>query len=299
MDQIQLMRVFVTVAQTQGFAAASRELDMSPPTVTRAIAHLEEHLAVKLFTRTTRHVRMTDAGSRYLDDVKPILEAIKLADEAARGVNAVPQGKISVTAPVLFGQQCIVPSVLEYLSKYPETEVNAVFLDRVVNLLEEDYDVGVRIGELADSSMRAKKVGSVRFGLVASPDYLERAGIPQHFSQLSDHSLIAVQAGNLSPQWKFVEQGKQISQRIQSRLSVSTNQAAINACVAGFGIMRVISYQVAQELADNKLKFVLEPFEQPPLPVNIVHREDRLSSTKVRSFIDLLAGNLLKNKSLN
>ncbi len=299
MDQIQLMRVFVAVAQTQGFAAASRQLDMSPPTVTRAIAHLEEHLAVKLFNRTTRHVRMTDAGSRYLDDVKPILEAIKLADEAARGVNAVPQGKISVTAPVLFGQQCIVPSVLEYLSKYPETEVNAIFLDRVVNLLEEDYDVGVRIGELADSSMRAKKVGSVRFGLVASPDYLERAGIPQHFSQLSEHSLIAVQAGNLSPQWKFVEQGKQISQRIQSRLSVSTNQAAINACVAGFGIMRVISYQVAGELAENKLKFVLEPFEQPPLPVNIVHREDRLSSTKVRSFIDLLAGNLLKNKSLN
>mgnify|MGYP000465813807 CR=1 FL=1 len=299
MDQIQLMRVFVAVAQTQGFAAASRQLNMSPPTVTRAIAQLEEHLAVKLFTRTTRYVRVTDAGARYLDDVRPILEAVQVANEAARGLNAVPQGKISVTAPVLFGQQCVVPSVLEYLDLFPETQVNAVFLDRIVNLLEEDYDVGVRIGELADSSMRARKVGSVRFGLIASPEYLERAGIPQHFSELTAHSLITVQAGNLSPQWKFVEQGKQISQRIQSRLSVSTNQAAINACVAGFGITRVLSYQVAQELADNKLKFVLESFEQSPLPVNIVHREDRLSSTKVRSFIDLLAGNLLNNKSLN
>jgi DNA-binding transcriptional LysR family regulator len=299
MDQIQLMRVFVSVAQTQSFAGASRQLNMSPPTVTRAIANLEEHLAVKLFTRTTRHVRVTDAGNRYLEDVKCILDDIKLADESVRGINATPQGKISVTAPVLFGQQYVVPTILSYLSAYPETNVNAVFLDRVVNLLEENYDVGVRIGELADSSMRAKKVGSVRFGLVASPEYLARKGIVQHFSQLAEHDLITVQAGNLSSQWKFVEHGKEVNQRIQSRLSVSTNQAAINACVAGFGIMRVISYQVAGELADNKLKFVLESFEQPALPVNIVHREDRLSSTKVRSFIDMLASSLLSNKALN
>jgi DNA-binding transcriptional LysR family regulator len=172
-------------------------------------------------------------------------------------------------------------------------------LDRIVNLLEEGYDVGVRIGELSDSSMRAKKVGSVRLALVASPDYLQRNGIPQHYSQLNEHSLIEVQAGSLNPDWKFVENGKFISQAIKSRLKVSTNQAAINAAVAGFGITRVISYQVSDELVDNKLKFVLEPFEQKPLPVNIVHREDRLSSTKVRSFIDLLANSLKNHSALN
>ena len=299
LDQIQLMTVFVTVAQTQGFAAASRQLKMSPPTVTRAIAALEQRLAVKLFTRTTRHVRLTDAGQRYLEDVKRILNDIKLANEAAQGINAIPQGTISVTAPVLFGQKYVLPSVIRYLDKYPSTKVNTIFLDRIVNLLEEGFDIGLRIGQLADSSMRAKKVGQVRLVLVASPEYLTKHGIPQHFSSLEKHSLIEVQAGNLLPQWQFVENGKQINQSIKARLSVSTNQAAINAALSGFGITRVISYQVANELAKGQLKILLENFELPPLPVNIVHREDRLSSNKVRSFIDLLADDLLNDSALN
>lgn len=299
LDQIQLMSVFVAVAEEQGFAAASRRLNMSPPTVTRAIAMLEKRLSVKLFNRTTRYVRVTDAGLRYLDDVKRILDDIKLANEAAQGVNATPQGSISVTAPVLFGQQYVLPSVIEYLNTHEKTKVNTVFLDRVVNLLEEGYDVGVRIGALADSSMRAKKVGSVRLALVASPDYLAKHGIPQHYQDLENHTLIEAQVGSLNPDWKFVDNGKVVNQRIQSRLSVTTNQAAINAAVAGFGITRIISYQVAEELKNNQLKFILEPFEQKPLPVNIVHREDKLSSAKVRSFIDLLAANLTKHTALN
>jgi len=299
LDQVQLMYVFVAVAEEQGFAAASRRLNMSPPTVTRAIATLEDRLSVKLFNRTTRYVRVTDAGVRYLDDVKRILEDITLANEAAQGLNASPQGNISVTAPVLFGQQYVLPSILQYLNTHPKTKVNAVFLDRIVNMLEEGYDVGVRIGELPDSSIRAKKVGSVRLALVASPEYLSKKGIPQHFSELSAHSLIEVQVGSLNQDWKFSEKGKLINHHIKSRLKVTTNQAAINAAVAGFGITRVVSYQVANELRDNKLKFILEPFEQAPLPINIIHREDRLSSAKVRSFIDLLARNLSKQTAFN
>jgi len=293
------MSVFVAVSEEQGFAAASRRLNMSPPTVTRAIATLEQRLSVKLFNRTTRYVRVTDAGIRYLDDVKRILDDIKVANEAAQGINATPQGSISVTAPVLFGQQYVLPSVIEYLNTHEKTKVNTVFLDRVVNLLEEGYDVGVRIGALADSSMRAKKVGSVRLALVASPDYLAKHGIPQHYSDLENHTLIEAQVGSINPDWKFIDNGKVVNQRINSRLSVTTNQAAINAAVAGFGITRIISYQVAEELTSNKLKFILEPFEQAPLPVNIVHREDKLSSAKVRSFIDLLADNLTKHTALN
>jgi len=262
LDQIQLMSVFVAVAEEQGFAAASRRLKMSPPTVTRAIATLEDRLSVKLFNRTTRYVRVTDAGLRYLDDVKRILDDIKIANEAAQGINATPQGTISVTAPVLFGQQYVLPSVIEYLNTHEKTKVNTVFLDRVVNLLEEGYDVGVRIGSLADSSMRAKKVGSVRLALVASPEYLAKHGIPQHYNELENHTLIESQVGSINPDWKFVDNGKVINQRIKSRLSVTTNQAAINAAVAGFGITRIISYQVAEELTSNKLKFILEPYEQ-------------------------------------
>ena len=299
LDQIQLMTIFIAVAEEQGFAAASRKLNMSPPTVTRAIATLEQRLAVKLFNRTTRYVRVTDAGLRYLDDVRRILNDIKLANEAAQGINATPQGNISVTAPVLFGQQFVLPSVITYLNQYPKTKVSTVFLDRVVNLLEEGFDIGVRIGELADSSMRAKKVGNVRLVLVASPEYLNKHGIPQHFNELKDHSLIEVKAGSLNPEWKFIDGGTQVNQPIQSRLSVTTNQAAINAAIEGFGITRIISYQVASQLSNNQLKTVLENYESPPLPINIVHREDRLSSAKVRSFIDLLADDLSQNTALN
>ncbi|MCJ8318120.1 MAG: LysR family transcriptional regulator [Colwellia sp.] len=299
LGKIELMTIFVAVAEEQGFAAASRRLNISPPKVTRAVAMLEEHLSVKLLTRTTRYVRVTDAGIRYLEDVKRILNDINLANEAAQGINSIPQGSISITAPVLFGQQFVLPSVLEYLNSYPKTEINTVFLDRVVNLLEEGFDVGIRIGDLEDSSMRAKKVGSVRLSLVASPEYLAQYGIPQHFCALNNHSLIETRAGSLNPEWKFIQNGKIVHQPISSRLRVTTNQAAINAAVAGFGISRVISYQVANELAQNKLKFVLEEFEQPPLPINIVHREDRISSAKIRSFIDLLAESLLKNTTLN
>lgn len=299
LDHVQLMTIFVTVAEEQGFAAASRKLNMSPPKVTRAIAHLEEKLSVKLLHRTTRHVRVTDAGLRYLDDVKRILQDIKLANEAAQGINAIPQGSISVTAPVLFGEQFVLPSVIAYLNQYPSTQVNTVFLDRIVNLLEEGFDLGVRIGELSDSSMRAKRVGSVRLSLVASPDYLSRHGIPQHYLDLKRHALIEVKAGNFRRDWAFLDNGRPVSQQIDARLTVTTNQAAINAAVAGFGIARVVSYQVAEQMATNKLKFVLEHFEQSPLPINIVHREDRLSSNKVRCFIDMLAESLSNNPALN
>jgi len=299
LGKIELMTIFVAVAEEQGFAAASRRLNISPPKVTRAVAMLEEHLSVKLLTRTTRYVRVTDAGTRYLEDVKRILNDINLANEAAQGINSIPQGSISVTAPVLFGQQFVLPSVLEYLNAYPKTNVSTVFLDRIVNLLEEGFDVGIRIGELEDSSMRAKKVGSVRLSLVASPEYLAQYGVPQHFTALNNHSLIETCAGSINPEWKFIQNGDVVHQPISSRLRVTTNQAAINAAVAGFGISRVISYQVANELAQNKLKFILEEFEHPPLPINIVHREDRISSAKIRSFIDLLADNLLKNTTLN
>lgn len=299
MDQIQVMNIFVAVAEEQGFAAASRRLNLSPPKVTRAIASLENKLGVKLFNRTTRYVRVTDAGYRYFNDVKRILNDLEMANEAAQGINATPQGLISVTAPVLFGQLFVLPSVIEYLNLYPKTSVNSVFLDRVVNLLEEGYDLGIRIGDLPDSSMRAKKVGRVRLVLVASPEYIERHGIPRHFSQLNQHSTIETRSGNFTPDWKFIENEKTFHQHIKSRLKVTSNQAAINAAEAGFGIARVVSYQVAEQLAQGKLKIVLSEYEQPPLPINIIHREDRFSSAKVRAFIDLLATNLTNHNALN
>ncbi len=304
MDQLHLMRVYVAVAEEQGFAAAARRLAMSPPAVTRAVAGLEESLGVKLLNRTTRHVRTTESGSRYLEDARRILAQVKLANEAAAGINADPAGNLVVTAPVMFGQMFVMPGIVDYLQRFPKTQVDALFLDRVVNMLEEGVDVGIRIGDLPDSTMRAIKVGSVRRILVASPDYLKQHGIVQSPNTLNEHSLISSSAGRLVQEWRFdnlSNTGKNsgLTIRIQPRLTVTTNDAAIKAACAGFGIARLLSYQVSEQLAKGQLKILLENFEPTAMPVQIVHREGRLASAKVRAFIDLMSERLRLNKSLN
>jgi DNA-binding transcriptional LysR family regulator len=215
------------------------------------------------------------------------------------GVNDTPTGHLSVTAPTLFGQKYVMPSILAYLQTYPDTQVDAVFLDRVVNLLEEGFDVGVRIGELPDSTLRARRVGTVRMVLVAAPGYLVQAGIPQSPQALASHTLIASSASSLTQDWQFVELGQKKALRIQPRLTVTTNLAAIDAARAGFGIARLISYQVADELVRGELKIVLENYEPSAMPIHILHRENRFSSNKIRSFIDLLAQRLLNDKAIN
>lgn len=299
MDHFHLMNVFVAVAEEQGFAAASRRLKMSPPAVTRAIAELEDKLGTKLLNRTTRHVRTTDAGNRYLEDTRRILHDIDLANEAVLGINAEPKGNLCVTAPVMFGQKYIMPGIVEYLETYPNTQVDALFLDRVVNLVEEGFDVGIRIGELPDSTLIAKKVGLVRLTLVASSEYLAEYGIPNNPEELSAHTLISSSSGDLTHDWQFMEKGKKRNIRIKPRLTVTTNQAAINAAKKGLGITRVISYQVADELARGELKIVLSEFSLPAMPVSIIHRESRMSSNKVRCFIDLMAERLQQEQALN
>lgn len=294
MDRFHLMKVFVAVAEEEGFAAGARLLRMSPAAVTRAIAALEEQLGVKLLHRTTRHVRTTDVGERYLDDVRRILAEVNAADEAAAGINAEPRGRLAVTAPVLFGRLFVMPGIVEYLKRYPGAEVSAVFLDRVVNLLEEGLDVGVRIGDLADSSMRALRVGSVRVVLCASNEYLRRRGVPRAPKDLLEHSVIASSAGSNALDWRFG--GRAL--RIQPRLTVTTNDGAIEAAARGLGITRLLSYQVAAYFEAEKLTPILEEYEPPPRPVHIVHREGRHASAKVRSFVDLMVERLRADPAL-
>jgi DNA-binding transcriptional LysR family regulator len=295
MDRFHLMKVFVAVAEEQGFAATARRLHLSPPAVTRAVAALEDQLGVKLLNRTTRFVRVTEAGRRYLEDAKRILDDVEAADEAAAGINAEPRGHLAITAPVLFGRMFVMPGIVDYLDAYPDTEVSAMFLDRIVNLLEEGVDVGIRIGELPDSSLRALRVGSVRAILCASPQYLQQYGLPGKPKDLLAHSIIASSAGNNAIDWRF----ENVALRIQPRLTVNTNDAAIEAASRGFGITRLLSYQVAQQLGEGGLKIVLEKFEPPPLPIYIVHREGRFASARIRAFVDMMAKRLRADKALN
>jgi DNA-binding transcriptional LysR family regulator len=295
MDRLHLMTVFVAVAEEESFAAGARRLGMSPPAVTRAIASLEDRLGVKLLNRTTRYVRVTDAGHRYLDDARRIIGEMDEADEAAAGINAEPRGHLAVTAPVLFGRMFVVPGIVEYLQRYPEMKVSAVFLDRVVNLLEEGFDVGVRIGALPDSSMRAIRVGQVRRMLCASPGYLAEKGEPNSPSELVNHKIVASSTVSPVVDWKFA---RDTTVRVKPRLTVTSNDAAIEAVINGMGITRLLSYQIESYRASGQLQTLLTDFEPPPLPIHVIHREGRYASAKVRTFVDLIVERLRSVQAL-
>ncbi|CAG7856843.1 hypothetical protein MCAMS1_01486 [biofilm metagenome] len=296
MDRLHLMTVFVAVAEEESFASGARRLGMSPPAVTRAISALEDRLGVKLLNRTTRYVRVTDAGSRYLDDCRRIIQETDEADEAAAGINAEPRGHLAVTAPVMFGRLFVIPGIVEYLKRYPAMEVSAAFLDRVVNLLEEGFDAGIRIGELPDSTLRAIRVGHVRRVLCASPNYLSEHGLPLNPAELVNHQIVAASGVTPVMDWKFIPD---ISVRVKPLLTVTSNDAAIEAVLAGAGITRLLSYQIEPHLVSGRLQTLLTEYEPPPLPIHVIHREGRYASAKVRTFVDLMVAKLRSHQALN
>lgn len=299
MDRLHLIRVFVAVVDANGLAGAARKLKVSPSVVTRAINELESQLGVRLLTRTTRVVRVTEAGARYVEDCRRILGDLAEADESARSSHATPQGQLTVTAPVMFGTRYVTAIVTEYLQRYSEVSASCWFLDRVVNLIEEGVDVAVRIGALPDSSMLATRVGQVRRVICASPAYLEEHGTPEKPSDLHAHTMILASAVTPSPEWRLVQDGKPVTARFSARMTTTTNESAVAAAVSGFGLTRLLSYQVADEVRDGRLALVLRDNEPEPLPIHVVHRESRHAPRKLRSFLDLAIERLRANPALN
>jgi DNA-binding transcriptional LysR family regulator len=299
MDRYRLMNVFVAVAEMEGFAAAARRLNMSPPAVTRAVSALEDRLGVRLLTRTTRVVRVTEAGARYLEDARRIMADFDEADAAAAGSNATPRGLLAVTAPVLFGKLYVMPVVTEYQTLFTQTTVSALFVDRVVNMVDEGIDVGIRIGVLPDSSLRAIRVGRVRRVVVGAPAYLEQFGAPETPEDLRHHRLIAASGVSPVTEWRFGDGERQMAVKVQPRIQVNTNESALEAARQGFGLTRLLSYQVAPQLASGELKTVLENCEGAALPIHVIHREGRHGATKVRNFVDLIVERLRADKTLS
>ena len=287
MDRLQAMQIFVAVADAQGFAGAARRLGISPPAVTRAVNDLENHLGVRLLTRTTRVVRLTESGARHADDCRRILAELAEADASVTGMHGAPRGPLVVTAPVLFGAMHVTPIVTEYLRRYPEVQAHCLFLDRVVHMLDEGVDVAVRIGELPDSSLQAVRVGQVRRVLCASPAYLAGHGTPQRPEDLEAHTL--VRSGGLASEhgWTMRQDGRLRVVKLQPRMFTTTNDSALAAAESGFGVTRLLSYQVAQAVRQGRLRIVLAEHEPPPLPVHVVHREGRHATQRVRAFLDL------------
>jgi DNA-binding transcriptional LysR family regulator len=285
MDRLQAMSVFVKIAETRSFAAAARQLGLSAASVTRAIAGLEAAIGARLLVRTTRSTILTEAGDRFLEDSVRILGDLAEAEAAAGGRFARPVGTLTVTAPVMFGQEYVLPLLLEFLAQHPDVSARTLFVDRIVNLVDEGADIAVRIGHLPDSGFSAIRVGTVRRVIVAAPAYLDKHGIPATPADLSSHAIIAATSAWASTEWRFGKDGKQILQ-IRPRLFCNTNPAAIQAAIAGWGITRVLSYQVASAVAAGELQTVLTGYGEEPLPVHIVHPSGRHAPAKVRRFID-------------
>lgn len=299
MDRLHLITVFVAVVDANGFAGGARKLGISPPSVTRAINELEKHLGVQLLTRTTRVVRVTESGARYADDCRLILAQLAEADESVAGAQMTPRGHLTITAPVLFGAKFVAPIVTEYLNRHPGVVASCWFLDRVVNLLDEGADVGIRIGALQDSSMRAAAVGSVRRVVCAAPSYLQAHGVPNQPADLQAHSIVSTSAVTPTSDWRFVEDGETRIVKVRPRMISTSNDSALAAALMGFGITRLLSYQAAEFLRDGRLVMLLGEFELPALPVHVVHREGQHASKKARAFIDLVVERLRANPALN
>ncbi|HEX4910383.1 MAG TPA: LysR family transcriptional regulator [Permianibacter sp.] len=296
MDRFEDMAIFVAVAECQGFAAAARRLNLSPPSVTRAVANLESRIGTLLFTRNTRSVRLTDSGQHFFADCRRILAELEEAADAALGQNATPRGQLNVTAPVLFGEMVITPIVVAFLAEFSQMQIKLQLLDRVVNMADEGIDVAIRIAPVTDPSLVAIPVGHVRRVVCAAPALLEQQGIPAQPSDL--HRFRLVDASNVGD-WQFLENGERVTLPINSALQLNSNRAAIRAATAGWGITRVISYQVANELANNTLKTVLSEYELPPDPIHVVYPESRRGSAKLQRFVEFCVAQLRANPGLN
>lgn len=292
MDKIQVMTAFLAVAEEQNFAAAARRLGTSPASITRAIASLEEHLGVKLIQRTTRSVRLTEVAGRYLDDVRVILNKVEEAHESASEADSVLRGHLNVTAPALFGVSHVMPCIAEFLERFPAMTVSGYFLDRVVDLVDEGIDVAIRLGGPADANSESTRVGTVRRVLCASPGYLAERGVPRHPADLMAHSIIVARGVSPELEWRFRSGTQDLSVGVTPRLTVTSNDAAIQAATMGVGIARLISYQVSAHVKAQRLAIVLADYEEPPWPVSVVHGGLGSTSSKVREFADILVRHL-------
>jgi DNA-binding transcriptional LysR family regulator len=290
------MTTFVRIVETGSLTAAANTLDASLPTVVRTLAALERHLGVSLLKRTTRRIHLTDEGAQYLERCRIILSALQEAEDTLVARRSEPAGKLTVTASALFGRRYVAPIICDFVARYPKVNADMLFLDRVVNLIEEGVDVGVRIAHLRDSSMTAIPVGRTRRVVCASEKYLRRYGIPKTPADLSKHTCVRHVGLMPRSEWQFRDGTRLVSFPISSAITCNDIDSAVNACVDGLGLGMFLSYMVAPNRKNGQVKFILENFETEPTPVQVVYPQSKLLSNKVRSFIDECVGKLRRMK---
>lgn len=292
MDRLGAMYILLKVVDAGSLSAASRHLGIPLATVSRKISDLEAHLGVRLFSRSSRSLTLTDAGQSYMAACRRILEDVEEAERGAAGEYRAPKGNLVITAPIVFGRLHVLPVVLDFLESYPEIDIWLKQSDRVVNMLEEHVDAAVRIGDLPDSSLIARRLGYVRRVLCGNPAYLESRGVPRSPEDLKQHDCITFEGLTSANRWRFVKTKADLSVQVRSRLVVNTAEAAIDAAIAGLGLTRVLSYQIADALTAGDLKVVLEQFEPTPWPVSLVYGAQPQLPQKLRAFVDFCAPRL-------
>ncbi len=283
MDRIDAMRAFVAVAAHESFAEGARQLRQSPSAVTRAIGQIEAELGILLFNRTTRIVRLTDRGRVHFESCRRILDDIAAADRLVRGEDAEPRGLIDIAAPVLFGRLHVLPITLALMARYPALEARLVLSDRNVHVVDDGFDLAVRIGALPDSSLMAVRLGSVCRTVVASPAYLAARGTPAAPADLARHDVIAFANLDAVDAWHFGAGNKPV--RVFPRLTVNSAAAAIAAAEAGAGITHCLSYQVREAVRAGRLVLLLPGHMPPPAPVSVLFAANRHGAPNVAAFV--------------
>lgn len=289
MDRIDNVAVFAEVAERGSFAEAARRLHRSPAAVTRAVAELEARLGVRLLNRTTRAVSVTEPGQRFLAGARRVLADLTEIEQAAIGQGSAPRGELRLSAPIVFGRRHVLPLVTDFLAQYAEVSVRLILTDRPIDLVEEGFDVAIRIGTLPDTSAIGTQAGALKRIAVAAPGYLKRRGRPTSPRDLSGHDVIAFSGMDGTTHWRF---SGEIDAPIKPRLIVNTAEAAIDAALAGFGITRVLSYQAVDALARGTLVRLLQRHEGDDIPVHVLYPDGRHPPPKLRAFLDALVPRL-------
>ena len=291
MDKLRAMAAFVHIVEKGSLTAAAEALGTSPPSTVRALAALERALGARLLNRTTRRIALTDEGRAYYERARRILADVADAEAAASTKQAVPQGRLAIGAPVMFGRLHVAPLVAEFVDRHPEIKVELTLMDRVVNLIEEGLDATLRIGALADSSLVALEVGRTRRVVCASPACLKRHGVPRVPADLARRPCIRF-TGLASGEWEFKVGGKPLRVRVDGPIATNQVDAAIDACVQGLGYGMFLCYQVGAHERAGRLRYVLEAYEPEPSPVSLVYPQARLVSARLRAFIDWIVPRL-------
>jgi DNA-binding transcriptional LysR family regulator len=292
MDRLESMSILLQVVEAGSLSAASRRLGAPLTTVSRKIGDLESHLKTRLLNRTSRRLTLTEAGQSYVAACRRILEQIDEAERTVAGEYSLPKGELVVTAPVVFGRLHVLPVAVAFLQAFPDIDLRLSLADSVINMLEENIDVAVRIGVLPDSSLIATRIGTLRRVVCGSPAYFAARGVPRSPDELGAHHCVTFE-GLMSPVcWNFVHGKNERMVRIHSRLVVNTAEAAVDAALAGVGVTRVLSYQAAPALRAGTLAIVLEEFEPAPWPVSLVYSGSRSLALKLRAFLDFAAPRL-------